>query len=280
MTSKRDLYSELLSLTQSHLLVEYESGACVFSDPQTKAFFQEWIPKNKTAPSAPRLPPTTKKTPIQQAPPVPAPKYTAATVGAQTEKKPTPHAPESSPKPTKTKTFFLEPMAKAVDPDFTSLKKLLASKAPQIECLPPPNDTEAKRIGTQWKETVQKPELVILSFEENESTKRFLYNLAKAIKLEIAPAAIYSVKVIDKQHAWERLFKLPELRLILSTDYGIYASEKLKKFYSETEKGAQRYLGGIPLFLLTDIAFYLEQPSLKPALWQALKAMFNKTKTS
>ena len=68
------------------------------------------------------------------------------------------------------------------------------------------------------------------------------------------------------------MFHMKGIKLIISSDFGIYSFPNLMRYYREFQKT----LGGIPVLLLTDLSLYLTQPHLKAALWQTLRTMLEK----
>lgn len=306
MTSPQQEFRKLLSLTQSYLLSEFKSRERIFSDPETYNFFKQYQPKAKPRqqqtlqnrqPATPvpkvqtsQLPaqpnPVVEQAPAQPVqqkvqPPLPP---TAPLPRVPAEVKP----PEATPREEGLKgakngyfTFQLEPITEVNEVELASIRKEIENLFPETRFLPkPPDDAIAKQIGQQWKQEAKAPEVVILSFQEHPDKQVFLQNMKTAINQRLAPCAIYSAQAIEAKQAWDKLFSMKELRLIVTTDYGMYSLPGLMSHYRESPEKSQRYLGGVPLLLLTDIAIYLKQPQLKAALWQALCSMLPKTQNS
>jgi len=133
-----------------------------------------------------------------------------------------------------------------------------------------PEDADARKIGNRWKKETFEPEIVILSFNEPLQSKTFLGNLAQAIHLHLGPTAIYPAHVIEQKDKWEHLLKTKKLKMIITTDFGMYSLPKLMRYYKESPNKSLRYLGDIPVLLITDPVVYFKQPSLKSSLWRAL----------
>jgi hypothetical protein len=312
MTSPQKEYRNLLSLTQSFLLTEFKSKQHVFSDPSTYAFFKEYYSKSQHKQATPRpqhpqeqiqqapLPRQQQQTPPapppqqQQTPPPPPPPQQQVTP----QPKPTPKAaPTPDPvKPSQTKevtkqqqasnknghfTFKLDPVTEVKETELFSIRKEVEKQFPEMQLITqPPDDALAKKVGQHWKQSAVEPEVVILSFQETPDQQVFLQNMRAAINQRLAPCVIYSALTIEKRQVWEKLFNMKDLRLIITTDYGMYSLPGLMRHYRESPEKSERYLGGIPLLLLTDITVYLNQPQLKSALWQALSTMLPKTDNS
>lgn len=302
MTSPHQEYRNLLSLTQSFILAEFKSRQKVFSDPSTYEFFKQYQPKAKQQQNhvnaAPRQAPTTARpqpspTPQQpkrvepppaqqqthQAPPPPAPKQPQPPPLPQqpTEsRQPEPTIPEEKPVVSRNRHFSLklEPVTEVKEIELASIKKEIEKLFPEKQLMAhPPADDVARKVGQKWKQEAKAPEVVILSFQEHPDRQVFLQNMKAAINQRLAPCAIYSAHTIESKNAWDKLFAMKDLKLIVTTDYGMYSLPGLMRHYRESPEKSQRYLGGIPLLLLTDISLYLKQPQLKSALWQALCTM-------
>lgn len=298
MTPEQQEYRDLLSLTQSYILAEYKGKHRVITDPNTYAFFKQYQPKQQQKPQPPiqqqQIRPQNVPPPIQIKPqPPPTPPQPKQQVEAPPQQKPSTPVqnttqPSAAPKQVEPKvqenssTRFklkLEPVDEVNEVDLASVKREIEKLFPHIQILTDtPDDAQAKKVGQQWKQSTTVPEVVILAFYETPDQQVFLQNVAAAISQRLASCVIYSAPAIEKKKAWNRLLEMKNLRLIITTDYGMYSLQGLMQYYRESPEKAQRYLGGIPLLLLTDIALYLKQPSLKPALWQALCTMLPKGK--
>lgn len=292
MTSPQHEFRNLLSLTQSYLLTEFKSRQRIFSDPETYEFFKQYQPKPKIVqqqvvarpqqvvpeqkpPSSRQqlqpkpLPPSQKPQNTEEKPPTP----TAPPIETKTQE---PSTTQATPQYGKSKrfTFKLEPLSEIKEIELSSIKKEIEKQFPEKQIIHnPPEDSVAKKIGEQWKQETKPPEVVILSFQEHPDRQVFLQNMKTAINQRLAPCVIYSAQTIESKQAWDKLFNMNNLRLIVTTDYGMYSLPGLMKHYRESPEKAQRYLGGVPVLLLTDISLYLKQPQLKSALWQALCTM-------
>lgn len=294
----KESYQELIALTQSYLLEEFERKAWVTTDDDTLEFFRKAsvemrqkqqmtpqqvrapipptpLPKPMPAPLAPTPAPVHQKpAPIEPPAPKPLPEAIKAPIAPTPTPAPVPVVAEEPARRGNSRfAFVLEaptPSTHSVD----YIQKIIEEKAPEVVLLNMvPDDAKAKLAAEKWKLGPVLPEVVILSFQEIPEQKVFLRNLADAIKKQIAPTVIYSAIKIEEKDAWEKLFESKSLKLMITTDYGMYTLPKLMKHYREPQEGSAHLLGGVPLLLLSDLALYIKEPSLKVALWRAIKKM-------
>lgn len=187
--------------------------------------------------------------------------------------------PKNEPLPPKTvqkKVALLElqPMDAPVIPDLHDLRSLVQQQSPSTAILDTiPSDTIAKQVSNQWKQQAQTPEVIILTFNESEKYLAFLHNVAKAVRLHSTPANLSSAEKIEQAKEWDKLLASQKLRLIIASDYGIYALPGLMQYYKEDSSKARCYLGNIPLLLLPDLSVYFKEPTLKASLWKAISGM-------
>lgn len=171
-------------------------------------------------------------------------------------------------------SFKREPLGEVEGENLLQVRSEVEKLFPQLQIVErPPSDELARRIGEEWKRQAQLPEVVILAFHESDDEKFFLQNVARAVTAKLAPCQIYSAPAIEKQGAWERLIAMKQLRLIVASDYGITTLAHAMRHYRESPLKRERTLGDIPLLLLPEISLYLKEPTLKSALWKALKSM-------
>ena len=179
-----------------------------------------------------------------------------------------PEPQKASEETTSRRLFEPEPMETAPPTDFTALFSTMKKIAPQHTIHEtPPSDTKAQQ------RTTTQPEVVLLAFNEEAATRAFLSNLTVAVRLQLAPAVLYSAPRIEVENSWNALFNQRQLRLIICSDYNMYTFPLLMQHYRRSSTGKQHYMGGVPTLLLSDINLYLQQPTLKGALWEAIKAM-------
>lgn len=293
MSTHAQKYRQLLSLTQSYLLDEFTSKDWILTDEESYNFFKKFHHSAEHKKPVPSVPPSTvrpaaaiqQNPKIQQAPPPPPirqekvtqpPSAPVAHSPAQTPSKENPPPSKANPKPS---ALALEPLDAAPKFDYekicTSFRELFPN-LPVIEQIP--DDTEAKKIGNRWKKETFEPEIVILSFNEPVQSKAFLKNMAQAIHLHLGPTAIYPAHAIEQKDKWEQLLAMKKLKLVITTDFGMYSLPKLMRFYKESSNKSFKYLGDIPVLLITDPVVYFKQPNLKHSLWRALTSLLQSPK--
>ncbi len=253
-----DELKELISLTKLFLLSEYSPKEWKFCDEASYRFFKE----------------RAQKLPLPEKAPAPAPKIEAAQEPPKIAIPPkeAPKAitpPKEAPKKEEAAVINLEPVRQTDASDFSDIKKILQARFPALTLLPaPPDDSEAKK-----ESKAAFGEIVILSFERQ--TSPFIKNLACAIQQEIAPCTIVSAARLESEKEWENLLRQEQLKLILSTDYGLFSLPGAMPYFREIPKQAKSFLGNVPLLLLTDLSLYLKEPKLKPTLWRAICQMLS-----
>ncbi len=282
----KEYYAETIALTQLYLAQEYELEQRVFAEKHSYEFFKNYVLSKRAQPSTPMKPPA--PVPIQKeevqmkqevavpAPPIPKASPTTTPVVAKTEP-PLPASPPSAPpkieKPANNNKFVLEPLGPAEAVDLTGIRKIAKEHVALIDTIP--DDSEAKRVNKGWDAMIGMVDVAILSFNENAKHQAFLKNVGIAIETLGCKSQLMSAQKIEQEKGWTRLLDEGKLRLVIASDYGIYTLPELLKQHREVPKQAKHFLGKIPLFLLSDIAFYLKEPSLKPSLWKALKELLS-----
>lgn len=281
--NRQQQIKELLSLTQSYLLSEYKGKEWIMTDPETYQFFKKFQPTQTPPKPVQQLQP--KKTVIKATPPPTQATVTPPPVKSLPTKADKIAIP-TSPPPQKEKiveslpstslfSFKRDPVEKIEESyDFTSIKKELEKLFPNNRYTEvPPIDGEAKKVRNRWEKKSTVPEVVILSFSQSAEEQKFLQNVSQAIDQQLASSVIYSALAIEKQQAWERLFSHKELRLLITSDYGMFQLPGLMKYYKESPDKKGHFLGERPLLLIPEVSIYLKQPHLKAALWKALRTM-------
>lgn len=295
MTVLQEAYRELLALTQIFLLEEYSLQERIPADQTTYEDFKRYALKNKAAPA-----PIAKETIISRQPVevirspaavnTPSPQQPIEQAGSPPVviQEPTPlpatsKSKEDVAKEEKSTSFFeLEPLKASEPLDLSDFRSIIKEKFPQqpyIEAIP--SDSDAKRINSAWELEKMAPEVMVLFFQETPKHRAFLNNLCRAIQSLGIHAALSSAAKCEQELSWDSLLKSKNLRLVIASDYAIYTLPELMKHYKEAPKKGRQQLGSVPLFLLSDLSFYLKEPSLKPSLWKALKEiLFAKTSAS
>lgn len=280
-------FFSLVKLMQAHLEENSAPKEWLYVEKESYDFFKAHHTKNLNKPSVKQVTlPQEKKAPLristpppkQASPPMPS--LPVKPVVNKPEASPPvaePIMPTPAPKPTssKTKKFSLQPLEKIPDSDFTGIKKTYQELFPQETLLiDAPDDSEARALVQAWKESTPAAPILILCFNESEKEKLFLKNLAKALRLTYAPAALVDAPKVEQDNGWDALLASPTLKLIITSDYPLYNLAGAMKLYREEQRQALRFLKKTPLFLLSDISLYLKEAHLKGSLWQALKSFF------
>lgn len=297
MTSAREHYSELLALTKQYLLQEHALTDRILSEPETYAYFFAYAQKKQEAKGqAPEKPQTHTPSPQQTiASPAFAPRQETAAAT-----KPAPLPPQAKPSSPIPPRIPPSPLAKTTAPiadktsapikengpfklevpsalqpaDFNDLKKIVREKLPHLQLVDHlPDDGEAQKLSNSWAQEKKSPQVLILSFDETQKHLAFLMNIAKALEMHGISASVANALKLEQNAKWETTLQAEELKLIVASSSGFYQLQELQKYYKEGTKQGRHYLGDRLLLLLSDISFYLKEPSLKPSLWGALKEL-------
>lgn len=186
---------------------------------------------------------------------------------------PPPEPPDPPPSLEKPDLFALEPMVKPLEEPFADVRRRIAERMGRLKVIDEvPDDAIARAKREEWRERRQIPEIAILFYEETIQSRAFLTNLAKAIALCIAPCDLFSVTQIERQQLWDRFLFEKGPKLILITDYALHGFPAVRRYLREG--GPRPLLGDVPLFLLTELPRYFQDPKQKAALWAALSKSY------
>lgn len=284
-------YRELLALTQKHILEEHTGKKWLPTDQEHLTFFRQTLSKKILPPQEPRIKQVYQKSPEPSPTPKPQqqPEKTAylppqAIIKEPIEKQEVIPLQQEPIKPDEKKEalpssshqipvfFTLEPVSSPDTLSLEDIKKTIESLSLNISYLPIPSDTEAKKTNPGWKQAKTEPTVIILSFDEEPAERSFLNNVTKAINLCIEPAIVFPVQKTDPEKSWQQIFSNKNIKLIIIADHTLYNFPSLMQYYRESPDKKCRYLGEVPVLLLTNIKFYMQQPNLKKALWKAVCA--------
>ncbi len=280
MNSAQQEFRELLSLSLSHILDHFRPEEDICTDSETYDFYQKF--------QSPPLKTTQEKTiqPSSFSPPAAGPAQTfvksapAPNNVAGSDLKKTPEVPSGTPSApipitegsrvySKTPdpslfTFTLDPMSVPKEYDLTKIQKEMSQIFPQLEII----DKIPEYTGPQpvQNRATGLPEVIFLTFSESPEEKEFLKKVADAVTARFCSAAVYSAFHIESKNKWADMFRLKGLRFIVASESGILSMPNLLAYY----RRPQRYLGGLPVLLISDPEVYLRQPELKHSLWQAI----------
>ncbi len=150
--------------------------------------------------------------------------------------------------------------------DFT----LLFPNIPIIKEIP--SDRMAIKILNKWKYKNQAAEITILAYmEKDKKTLNFLESFAKALDIYFYPARVVQAQVLEEEDQWEFFLSSQRLKIIIASDYSIFALKKLMRFYKELPNSSKHFLLNVPLFILPEVSLYIKNPLLKASLWKAIK---------
>lgn len=172
----------------------------------------------------------------------------------------------------RTAILKLEPMAPPPNDTLESVAKRIKERLPKFQTVETvPNDREARQIAEGWQRRSALPEILLLAQEETVPSRTLLANLAKAIALCIAPCDLVSVQQIERRGGWERYLDPSKVKLVIAPDHAIYPVQSAVDRLREEASTARRFLGDIPLLLISNLPRYLHDPKRKTALWEAIR---------
>lgn len=317
MTSLQQRYTELLALTKTYLQQEHSLTDRILSESDTYSYFKNYALQSQKAKSqqnspspaivantAPKMAsPAHARTPITD---LPQPTTIQAAkahenIEVRTDKSdfnktvtvPLSPAPtnKTPPKPEKTENsseqtsvtgfFKLEFPSALPQTDFSDLRTIIQQKLPNVRLLDQlPDDTEAKKMASIWSQEKKIPQVLILSFDDVPKHQAFLSNIAKALEIHGIDAKVANAAKLERENEWQKLLQSKELKLVIAGSSGFYNLPELQKNYREGTKQGRHHLGDRLLLLLSDISYYLKEPTLKPSLWGALKELLANTSPS
>lgn len=286
MYSIKEQYAELLALTKQHLHDEYSTQQFITISQESHKHFSKVV---TLPPAAQRSTATPHPMPSPTINPTPQPKQAIEQKSQPAEIKPIIHPDASVPTPQQTpdksinevppKTtsaepfFTLHPLGAPSGADFKEIKQIITQHLPDYPTIDNiPDDQEARKINVSWKQAQTVPDILILAFNDSEKQQLFLHNIASAISLCLAPARVVLANKIEQEQGWKEILTSKHLRLVITSDYGIYTLPELMKYFKEQTKQGKHLLGNVPLLLLSDLSLYLKEPQLKPLLWRAICA--------
>ncbi len=154
------------------------------------------------------------------------------------------------------------------------LKQALQKIAPQVKLLDDvPDDAEAKRIASSWKEKILDAEVILLACNTNPETLELLKGLAKAIDQHLAKSKVIAAERLEREKRWD-LFLKNRFRLIVVSD-GFQQCADLMRAYRALPAQNQFFLDQTPLLPLSAANVY---KSLEPKalLWKTLCQLLKK----
>lgn len=303
MTTPRERYAELLSLAQLYLMQEHSLSDRILSDKGAYDYFKAFASQRQAAargtPSqaitrpAPAAPPPQ---PIKNTPPepvrsetiqppqqmnIPMPEQATPPEPVAVKTKEVVAEPKAQDSPVHSFRFALTPQTPAAGVPFDDLRKLASEHLPQLKLLDAvPDDAIAREMSRAWEKGTTVPQAAILSFNEQGPHQLFLKHVALAAEMMGLTAAVIPAGKIETKKGWEEFLSAPTLRCVIGCGNGIASLPLLEKHRKESAKNGTTLLGTRPLIVLSDISFYLQEPSLKRSLWKSLKDHLSKAATA
>ena len=252
-----DNASSLIRDTLAYLKDPLLPKQVIFANAEDCALFQR-KPEVRRAPvPPPTLPPAPpvykEKIAVPIAPIKPVEKAPEPKVIAVKEEKPVVPTPEN-----------LSPIAK-------TLQRI----APHIKLTDQvPDDAEAKRVASAWKEKITDAEVVLIACDTQDDTLELLKGLAKAIDKNLAKSKVITADRLEREKRWDLFLQKNPLRLVIASD-GMQKFPELMRHYKSTPANAQFFLDQTPLLPLSSASIYksLEHKAL---LWKTLCQMLKK----
>jgi hypothetical protein len=269
-------YITLISTVRNYISQEYSKGSWIPSDSQTYAYFAQQASKKISSPKKAPIPTPPVKRPTISTPKshTPSPLQTNSAPPVISSQPTISKPPESQIKETvkpsqNHKSFVQETLIMAPETDFSHLRTWISNQFSSIKLSNDiPDDSKAKAIAQKWR--APGAEVFILSFNDLPRENAFLQNLATAIEKTGATTKVISAVKYEQEKRWHKCFKTDDLRFIITNHYSLHTLPELMKYYREDHTGKQM-LGKAELHLLPDLSLYMQQPSLKAALWKALQ---------
>lgn len=310
MSTIKEQYAELLTLTRQYLLQNYEAKATKATDLESFTYFKHsakqqreqqernpQTPPQKTAASHPpivakqELPTPSPALPKQQlnkettphpviqpkkkeAAPLPFSNSTSFAENSKTsppEKKTVTEASENS------KAFFqLAPLTPATALDLSDIRQIVTERFPSQKIIDEiPRDTAVKRkISASNASPI---EMLIFAFSQDPKQQAFLSNVANAINLmlKVNVQLVNSIQW-EQEVDWNKEFNEGALQLVIANRELIQTLPKMREHYrvehheSDNLSAAKYYLGKTPLCIIPEIESYFKDPKLKASLWKSI----------
>jgi hypothetical protein len=131
-----------------------------------------------------------------------------------------------------------------------------------------PDDAEAKRIASGWKEKMDGVKVVLLACSPEQDNVELLKILAKAIDQNLAKSKVIAAERLEREKRWDLFFEKNSFQLILASQ-GMQNFPELMRFYQAFPSQDRFLLGSILLLPLSAPSFY-QSPEHKSLLWKKL----------
>jgi hypothetical protein len=183
------------------------------------------------------------------------------------------HAKIADPEQVKSKTEVHKAATQNLSlQEYSQFQTTLQKIAPSLKLTDHiPDDREAKRISSAWKEKIADVEVVLLICDSHDNTLEFLKGVAKAIDQHLAKTKILMAERLEREKRWDLFLKKNTLRLIIASD-AIQKLPELMRFFKSVPAQAQFFLDKTPLLILSAASMY-KSSEHKAALWKMLCQM-------
>ncbi len=138
-----------------------------------------------------------------------------------------------------------------------------------------PDDQNAKKIASGWKEKLIDIDVVLLALNNLPDTIELMKNLAKAIQKDLGPVKLISGNRLEQEKRWDLFFQINSFRLIIASD-GMEHYPGLLKHYKALPTHQAAFLAHIPLIILEPASVYRSSLDQKAGLWKNLCLMLKK----
>jgi hypothetical protein len=158
---------------------------------------------------------------------------------------------------------------------FSPIKKTLERVAPHLKLIDQiPDDSEAKRILSAWKEKITDVEVILIACDTQTDTLELLKGLAKAIDQNLAKSKVITANRLEQEKKWDLFLKQNQFRLVIISE-GFQKFPELMRHYKAIPANAKFFLDQIPLLVLSSTSSYksLEHKAL---LWKTLCQILKK----
>lgn len=260
-------YADLVLMANQYIRNELQSKDTVTLTPKDFRFFNEYTPKQASAPIQ------TQK-PIPQNKPLPPPKIIAAPPKQESGIK----VSVEEPKPVDISQQVDAIPAPPIN-DSKEFSQLLKTHFPSYSLVDKtPDDKVAKENKIPIKSSRMLPGVVILSFYDDIASQSFLKSVAEAIDKRFMPSSVFSAYRIEQENKWETLLSSAQVKLILAPLHKIKELPRLMPYLHEIPGDTKYLLKEIPVIPLLDPSQYQKDTKRKSLLWESICGELNKNK--
>ena len=114
-------------------------------------------------------------------------------------------------------------------------------------------------------------DIILLTYRQGPRQIAFLKHLTRALSICLGQALLEPAAPAEATDNWQVFFNARPCKLFIITKNDLQIMPRLQKHYRKEQK---HFLNNTELFVLQDIASYLQNPLLKPELFQTLSTTF------